>query len=144
MIIFFNSGGWSCFFLCFGCCWSGDCESRWIGQVGLESLNLLEFNISGCGDGHEILETIGDTVWNRSNGWVSNLERDGSDVGNTTTEFGANIIFSDVQDGWAEDGARIINMENIETILERFDVQHLKESGFGRSDLVTNMQEWNI
>merc|ERR1711953_184176 len=46
----------------------GDAQEWIVQPITSSSMILLEFNISGCGNRHEILETIGDTVWNGSNG----------------------------------------------------------------------------
>lgn len=76
----------------------------------LDGLSLLELNLGDGGDGEQIPETVGDGVGRGSHSWVADSQRQSSYVGNTSQELITKVLGFDVQDGWGEDGARIVDL----------------------------------
>ena len=74
------------------------------------SVNYLwESNLGNGGNRHNVAEPIGDAVGNGGEGWVANVQRDGGHICHTFAEFGPDILRCNVENGWGENGARIVN-----------------------------------
>lgn len=134
-------GGWGSFLSSSGGGWSSDSEGLWVGEVLLELLNLWEGDLSDSGNGLDVLEGVGDAVRSRGGGWVADGQRDGSDVGDSAHESGLDVVLGDVEDLGGVDGASVVALDNVQTVGEGRDLQHVEESGGGLSDLVAGSDE---
>merc|ERR1719447_644509 len=83
--------------------WGGGSEGGLIGQICFELFDLGEFDVGNSGNGHEVLETICNRVGHGGNGWITDRQGNGGDVGNTSAESRTNILLSNVQNGWIKD-----------------------------------------
>jgi len=79
--------------------------------------------------------------WHGRDGRVDNVQRDGSNVSDTSAELGAEIGLGDIQDGWGENGARVVHVKNVETVLEGTNVQHVQQGSLGLTDLGASRQQ---
>jgi len=74
---------------------SGGCgrgERRWIGQVCLGHLCLLESVLRLDSDSQQVLESVGQRVRNRGHRGVADSQRDGGNVGDSQHEGLAEIL----------------------------------------------------
>jgi hypothetical protein len=128
-----------------GSSWGGfDDKSRWIGQESFGFFCSWEGDIGGCGNGDMFFESVGDAVWSRSNGWVSNVQRNGGDVVDTGHESLSDIVFGDVQNGWLENGSFVKALLDFQTVGEWRDFQHIQQSSFGSTDFVAWFEKVDI
>uniref|UniRef100_A0A182KIT0 Uncharacterized protein n=1 Tax=Anopheles christyi TaxID=43041 RepID=A0A182KIT0_9DIPT len=110
----------------------------------LDRFGFLELNLGDGGNGQQVAETVGNAVRHRSQRRVADLERNGSQVGDSGLELGAQILRLDVENFRREDRARIIHLLDLQTVRERRDVQHVEQRGLGSADLVARLQDGHI
>merc|ERR1711997_58060 len=142
---FLSSGRRSVFFdSLFNSHWCSNCKSAWVSQKCLHGLSLFEGDVGDCGQSHAILHTINNGVRYRGNGWVTNLQGEGSDVPNTDQDMSLEILIRDVQDSRIENGTRIIDLVNNQTVCEGRDTQHVQEGCLGHTDLVSSSNQIHV
>merc|ERR1719242_930707 len=115
-----------------------------ISQELLQHLRLLEGDISDGGDGQEVLHAVGNAVWSGRDCWISNLQTDSGNIGNSSHKFVLDVIIGDVKDLWAEHGALVVDFLDNQTVGEGGDLQHVEKGGLGSPDLVTNLDDGHI
>lgn len=126
--------------------WGSNGSSELAGVLDelLDGLSLLEFHIGGGGQSQQIAESIGHAVRHGSDRRVTDRQTDGGQIGNSGLELGAQILGLDVENFGREDGARVVDLLDLESVRERRDVQHVEEGGLGGSDLVAGLQDGNV
>ena len=100
------------------------------------SFYLWEGDLSDSGNGLDVLEGVGDAVRSRGGGWVADGQRDGSDVGDSAHESGLDVVLGDVEDLRGVDGAGVVALDNVQTVGEGRDLQHVEKGGGGFTDFV--------
>merc|ERR1711997_1131463 len=142
---FLSSGGRSVFFDgFFNSHWCSNCKSTWVSQKCFHGLGLFEGDVGDCGQSHAVLHTINNGVRYRGNGWVSNLQGEGSDVPNTDQDMSLEILICDVQDSRIENGTRIVDLVDNQTVCEGRDTQHVQEGCLGHTDLVSSSNQIHV
>jgi len=121
--------------------WGSNGESLWVGKVLLELLDLLEGDVGGGGNGLDVLEGVGDAVRSRGGGWVADGQRNGSNVGDGAHESSLDVILGDVEDLGRVDRAGVVAVDDVETVREGHNLQHVEKSGGGFSDSFANADQ---
>lgn len=104
----------------------------------------LELVVGSEGDVEDVLVGVDQRVHDRSDGWDTNSEGDGSDGLDTRGELSNEGRLLNVKDGWWEDGTVVVDLDDGHTVGERRDVQHVKQGGLGSTDLVTGLDDLDI
>lgn len=104
----------------------------------------LELVLGSERDVEEVLVGVDERVHDRSNGGDTSSERKSGNGLDTRRELGKEGRLLNVEDGWREDGTVVIDLNNRHTVGERRDVQHVEQSGFGRSDLLALSDDLDI
>lgn len=97
-----------------------------INIIYLKLFNLLELNLSDCSDSHKIFEPVGNGVWHGSNSGVPDGEGYSGDILNSSHESGTNVILGDVQNFGAEGGTVIVDGQNVQSVGERRNFEHIQ------------------
>lgn len=107
-------------------------------------LGLLELVVGSDGNGQQVLERVDERVTNGGDGGETSGQRDGGNGGDTRHEALDQDVLFNVQDGRAEDVAVGEDLNDLHTVVERRDVQHVQQGGFGGSDLGTGGNDLNV
>ncbi len=75
---------------------------------------------------------------------VANLEREGSNVADTSQELGLQLAQVNLQDRGLVDGTILEDLQEDQPVREGRDVKHVQESGLGGTDLVTLLDQVDI
>merc|ERR1719436_337068 len=95
-------------------------------------------------DGRNLLESIGDHVRERRKSWVTNFHGDSRDCRPSLEDLRAQNLVGNVEDGDAEDGARVVHVSNDKTVRERHDAQFLQHGSRTRRDLLALEHDLHI
>ena len=115
-----------------------------VSQVLLELLSLLEGDVGDSGEGQAVLETVDDAVRHRSHGRVLDGQGEGCHAGDSAHELGLQVGLGDVEDGRVENGARVVDLLNGESVGEGRDVEHVQEGSLGHTDTITGLDQVDI
>ena len=80
----------------------------------------------------------------RGDGGDADRERDGGDGLDTAGEAVDEGLLLDVEDGRGEDGAVVVDLDDLHTVGERRDVEHVQQGSLGSSDLVADSDDLNV
>ncbi|CAO0795535.1 unnamed protein product [Mucor circinelloides] len=116
-------------------------------RVGNEFLDLLrtgEGIIGSNRDSQQVLVTVDDRVRNGSQSRITNSERDGGNLTDSSQQVGNQLGFFNIENIGREERSSIVNLDNTHTISEGRDVQHVQENSFGRTDLGARLDKLDI
>ena len=116
--------------------WSRRSKGFGVGKVFLELLNLREGNFRRSSNSLDVLEGIGDAVRSRSSGRIANRQGNGSDIADSAEELGLDVFLRDVENVRRVDRSSIVAADDVQTVSEGRDLQHVEKRGGGFTDFV--------
>jgi len=107
----------------------------------LHLLGFLERVLGTNSNGNEVLETVHDGVRDRGKGRITDLETDGSDVGDTLADNSANISKSHIKNLAIINETVIKDNTGNKTVAEGTDVELSKKGSLRLTDLLTGVDK---
>jgi len=107
----------------------------------LHLLGFLERVLGANSNGNEVLETVHDGVRDRGKGRITDLETDGSDVGDTLADNSANISKSHIKNLAIINETVIKDNTGNKTVAEGTDVELSKKGSLRLTDLLTGVDK---
>lgn len=124
--------------------WGGDSESLWVGDALLELLNLGPAVLSGDGNGKNVLVGVDNRVHDGWESWEVDGKGDGGDGGDRAGEGLKELLLTDVENGWWEAVAVVVDLSNAHSVGERRDVEHVQKGGLRGTDFGAGLDELEL
>merc|ERR1719504_149782 len=124
--------------------WSSCSEGAGIGQEGLDGLGLLEGDLSGRGDGEQVLHAVDNAVRHRGHVGVVDGQGHGSNISHSRGKLGEQVSVSDVKDFGVEDAAAVVHLGDDQTVAEGADLEHVQEGSLRHADPVTSPDDVDV